>query len=34
MIPAVIGAVFVAYTPALRSGFTWDDDAHVTSAAL
>jgi tetratricopeptide (TPR) repeat protein len=31
---AIFGAVFLAYFPALRAGFVWDDDAHVTRAAL
>lgn len=35
LIPAAIaGAVFAAYWPALSAGFIWDDDAHVTAAAL
>ena len=25
---------FVAYTPAFRAGFIWDDDAHVTANEL
>jgi tetratricopeptide (TPR) repeat protein len=30
----LLAAVLVAYLPALRGGFLWDDDAHVTKAAL
>lgn len=30
----VVVAVFVAYAPALRGGFIWDDDAHVTRPEL
>ena len=30
----LLAAVLVAYLPALRGGFLWDDDAHVTRAAL
>ncbi len=30
----VFAAVFVAYAPAIRAGFVWDDDAHVTVAGL
>ena len=31
---AVFLAALLAYWPALRGGFIWDDDAHVTSPAL
>jgi protein O-mannosyl-transferase len=31
---ALLGAVFIVYAPALPAGFIWDDDAHVTPAAL
>jgi len=27
-------ATFLAYSPALRGGFVWDDDAHVTQPSL
>lgn len=30
----IIAAVFVAYGPAWRAGFVWDDDAHITASAL
>jgi tetratricopeptide (TPR) repeat protein len=30
----LLAAVFVVYFPAMRGGFLWDDDAHVTSVAL
>ena len=30
----VFGATFLAYFPALRGGFIWDDDGHVTKPAL
>jgi protein O-mannosyl-transferase len=30
----VILATLLAYGPALRAGFVWDDDAHVTKASL
>ena len=30
----IIAAAFLAYLPALRSGYLWDDNAHVTSADL
>ncbi|HUR57742.1 MAG TPA: tetratricopeptide repeat protein [Opitutaceae bacterium] len=30
----LLGAIFIAYFPALRAGFVWDDDAHVTRPAL
>ena len=29
-----LGAVLLAYLPALRGGLLWDDDAHVTAAGL
>ena len=31
---ALVAAVLAAYLPALRGGFLWDDDAHVTGPAL
>ncbi len=31
---AIFLAAFLAYWPALRGGFIWDDDAHVTGPAL
>jgi tetratricopeptide (TPR) repeat protein len=34
MCPAIFLAVLAAYLPAIRGGFVWDDDAHVTRAAL
>jgi hypothetical protein len=30
----LVGAVLVAYLPALGAGFVWDDDAHVTRPDL
>ncbi len=30
----LLGAVLLAYLPALRGGFLWDDDAHVTRQSL
>ena len=30
----LLAATALAYLPALRGGFLWDDDAHVTKAAL
>ncbi len=30
----LIGAAFLAYAPALRGGFVWDDDAHITKPEL
>ncbi len=30
----MLGAILVAYWPALHGGFLWDDDAHVTPPAL
>lgn len=34
LVPAIAVVVFAAYFPALRAGFIWDDDAHVTAPAL
>ena len=34
LVLAIFAGVFVAYAPALRAGFIWDDDAHVTAPAL
>lgn len=31
---AIFALVFLAYSPALRGGLLWDDDAHVTKPAL
>jgi tetratricopeptide (TPR) repeat protein len=31
---ALLAALLLAYLPALRGGFLWDDDAHVTGPAL
>jgi tetratricopeptide (TPR) repeat protein len=31
---AIFAAVLAAYWPALRGGFLWDDDAHVSAAAM
>jgi tetratricopeptide (TPR) repeat protein len=31
---AIVVAAFLAYWPSLRGGFLWDDDGHVTGAAL
>jgi protein O-mannosyl-transferase len=31
---ALVAVVVVAYSPALRGGFLWDDDAHVTRPEL
>ncbi len=30
----IFGATFFAFLPAVRGGFLWDDDAHVTRAGL
>jgi tetratricopeptide (TPR) repeat protein len=30
----IFGAVLAAYSPTFHNGFIWDDDAHVTQAAL
>lgn len=30
----LLGATVLAYTPALRGGLVWDDDAHITSPEL
>lgn len=34
MSAVVVAAVFIAYLPAYHAGFIWDDNAHLTSAAL
>lgn len=33
-VAAILVAVFLAHFPALRGGFIWDDEAHVTSPAM
>lgn len=32
--PAILAAALAAYWPALQGGFVWDDNAHVTAAAM
>ena len=32
--PALLAASLLAYWPALRGAFVWDDDAHITAPAL
>ena len=33
-VAVIFGAVLAAYRPTFQNGFIWDDDAHVTKAAL
>ena len=34
VVAALVCVLWIAYAPAIRAGFIWDDDAHVTSPAL